>query len=273
VFAAHSPARQLLDDWTGVDPWLLALGVLAVPVALFERRLRPSAVALAVNVLAAIRGGYLPAPFVIGLLPFCALLPAALLDTLWGHRLLPPRGRGWLRPLSAGGILAVLAFLIVPAWRRGDSHAMRANQTRPEAAAEHWIEAHIPHKARLLIDDTMYVDLVDAGFAPRYGVVWFYKLGFTNNLDPAIVRHLPLGWREFDYVISTPDVRSALAHDPGGYAQASDAIAHSRTVVSFGRGANQVQIRRIVGVSTGSGQLSRTSDPTTVSDPTTGSAG
>jgi hypothetical protein len=255
VFAAHSPARQLLDSWTAVDPWLLALGVLAVPIALFERRLRPVAVALAVNLLAAIRGGYLPAPFVIGLLPFCALLPAALLDSLWGHRLLPPRGRGWLRPLAAGGIFAVLAGLIVPAWFRGDSYAMSANHTRPETAAEHWIEAHIPRKARLLIDDTMYVDLVGAGFAPRYGVVWFYKLGFTNNLDPAIVRHLPMGWREFDYVVSTPDIRSALAHDPGGYAQASDALAHSRTVVSFGRSANQVQIRRVVGASTGSGRL------------------
>jgi 4-amino-4-deoxy-L-arabinose transferase-like glycosyltransferase len=255
VFAAHSAARQTIDMWTAVDPWLLALGVGAVPIALFVRRLRPVAVAMAVALLAAVRGGYLPEPFDIGLLPFCALLPAGLLDALWGHRLLPPRGRVWLRPIAVVGIVVAAAVVILPAWHQGDSYAMTANETRPVVAAEHWIEAHIPHRARLLVDDTMYVDLVNAGFAPRWGVVWFYKLGFTNNLDPAIVRHMPKGWREFDYVISTPVTRTALQHSPGGYTEASAALAHSQTVASFGTGWQQIQVRRIVGPNTGSGHL------------------
>ncbi|HWF34152.1 MAG TPA: glycosyltransferase family 39 protein [Solirubrobacteraceae bacterium] len=255
VLSAHSAARTVINGWTQVDPWLLGLGVGAVPIALFVRRLRPVAVAMAVALLVAAHGGYLPEPFDIGLLPMCALLVAGLLDALWGHRLLPPQGRARLRPVAVAAIIAALAFILVPAWSQGDSYAMSANGTRPETAAEHWIERHIPRRARLLIDDTMYVDLVDVGFAPRYGAVWFYKLGFTNNLDPALVRHLPKGWREFDYVISTPPIRSALAQDPGGYGQVSDALAHSRTVVSFGPPSARIEVRRIVGPSTGSGKI------------------
>jgi 4-amino-4-deoxy-L-arabinose transferase-like glycosyltransferase len=255
VFSAHSAARTVVNGWTQVDPWLLGLGVGAVPIALFVRRLRPVAAAMAVALLVAAHGGYLPEPFDIGLLPFCALLPAGLLDALWGRRFLPPRGWTRLRPAAVIAVAAALAVVLIPAWSRGDSYAMGANGTRPEVAAERWITHHIPRRARLLVDDTMYVDLVDAGFAPRYGVVWFYKLGFTNNLDPALVRHLPGGWREFDYVVSTPVIRSALAQDPGGYGQVSDALAHSHTVASFGPPSARIEIRRIVGASTGSGKI------------------
>src|SRR5579875_1936431 len=255
ILNPHSQARTLIASWLAVDPWLLALGVCSIPIALALRRLRPIAVALAVAALVAIHGGYLPEPFDIGLLPFCALLPAGLLDALWGRRLLPATGRARWRPALTLALLGALALAIVPAWRRGDSYAMSADVTRPEAAAEHWIERHISRRARLLIDDTMYVDLVRAGFEPRYGVVWFYKLGFANNLDPAIVRHLPEGWREFDYVVSTPVIRSALAQDPGGYAQVSAALAHSRTVASFGHGGLQIQVRRLFGRGVGSGRV------------------
>lgn len=275
VFAAHSAAHRLLDSWLAVDPWLLGAGVAAILPALLIRRVRGVALALVVAILVALRGGYLPEPFVIGLLPFCALLPPAVLDAVagragpstrpplrnpetGGYRRFCSRGllaRRAVRSTLAGLAVAVFAVLVVPSWWRADAYAMRADQTKAERSAERWIEVHVPHRARLLIDDTMYVDLVRAGFAPRYGVVWFYKLGFTNNLDPAIVRHLPHGWREFDYVVSTPVIRSALGQDPGGYREVTQALAHSRTVASFGTGKNVIQVRRLVGTGIGSGHL------------------
>ena len=39
------------------------------------------------------------------------------------------------------------------------------------------------------------------------GVVWFYKLDTSNNLDPSVARRLPKGWLEFDYIVSTPTLR------------------------------------------------------------------
>ena len=262
LFTSGSQAQTVVSGWTSVDPWLLGLGVVCTPAALLSTRLRPIGVAMAAAVLIALHGGYLPEPFDIGLLPFCALLIGGVADAAWGSRgLLAVRQlrglRAWTRPLAVAGALLALTVIVAPGWAQSDAQAMRTDTTRPVARAEHWIERHISHQARLMIDDTMYVDLVHAGFTPRYGVVWFYKLGFGNNLDPAIVRHLPQGWREFDYVISTPVMRSSLSQDGNAYAQVNDALAHSRTVASFGTSTNLIQVRRIVGVSTGSGYLPR----------------
>jgi hypothetical protein len=109
----------------------------------------------------------------------------------------------------------------------------------------------------VLVDDTMYVDLVRAGFEPRFGVVWFYKLDFTTNLDPSIAANLPQGWRAFDYVVSTRVIRSALARNRGRLRQVRLALANSRPVATFGSGPDRVEVRRITGVGTGSGLIPR----------------
>jgi hypothetical protein len=246
IFGVHSQARSVIDNWLSVDPWLLGLGLGSVPLALFVRRLRPIAVALAVAILVAIHGGgYLPEPFDIGLLPLCALLPAGLLDATWGRWPGMRSRRALLRPAAVVVALAAFGVAAGSAWEKGDSVAMSADQTRPVAQAEHWIEAHVNRHARLLVDDTMYVDLVRSGFRPRYGVVWFYKLGFTNNLDPAVVRHLPQGWRDFDYVVLSPIMRSALDNTPRASGEVGLAIRHSVPVVSFGPVGETIQIRRV----------------------------
>lgn len=175
-------------------------------MGLFVPRLRSVAIALVVGVLVAPHGGYLPQPFVIGLLPFCGLIVAGVLDAVWSSERLRRR-RPWAGPALAAALAGVLVVLLLPAWRHGDAYAMSASETQPVLSAERWIEAHVNRRARVLIDDTMYVDLVRAGFAQRFPAVWFYKLDFTTNLDPSIVRHLPKGWREFDYVVSTPVIR------------------------------------------------------------------
>lgn len=254
VLSSGSAAHQLVSSWLQTDPWLLGAGVCAVPFALLVRQLRPVAVALLIAVLVALRGAYLPQPFVIAMLPFCALAIAGVLDRAAG-RIDPrrPVGRIAAGALAAG--LLGLAVAILPGWRQSDSFAMSNSETRPLVAAERWVQAHVDRRARLLVDDTMYVDLVQRGFAPRFGVVWFYKLDFTTNLDPLIVRRLPKGWREFDYVVSTPVIRSALSQEPAGFQQVRLALAHSQTVAQFGSGTSAVQIRRLVGVGVGSGLI------------------
>lgn len=254
ALTAGSASHTLVTSWLRTDPWLLTLGLAAVPAAAFVRRLRPIALALAILVLSAIRGGYLPEPFVIALLPMSALLIAGVLDVPWQ--------RAWRadRLVMVGRALAIAAAIafgvaILPSWISSDSYAMRADQSAPLLASERWVEAHVSRRARVLVDDTLYVDLVNAGFEQRYGVVWFYKLDFTTNLDPSIVRHLPQGWRAFDYVVSTPVIRSALAQSPAGLQQVREALAHSRLLASFGAGAERVEVRRVIGVGVGSGRI------------------
>ena len=135
-----------------------------------------------------------------------------------------------------------------PAWYRDDSTAMRSNQTSAQQAAERWVVSHVNRRARVLIDDTFYVDLMRTGFAPQYGAVWFEKLDWPTNVDPAVVRALPRGWREFDYVISTSVIRSALEENPGSFQQVRLALQHSRLVASFGSGGGIIEVRRVVGI-------------------------
>jgi 4-amino-4-deoxy-L-arabinose transferase-like glycosyltransferase len=252
-------SRQLVSGWLSLDAWLLVLGLAALPVGLWVRRLRPAAVALGCLVVMGLRPGYLPQPYVVALLPFCALLPMGALDVAWDRvRDLDLRLRAVRAASSVLAVLAVtslvLAVLAVGrSWYAADGYAMSGNQTRPVLDAQRWLPRHVDHRARVLVDDTFYVDLVRAGFAPRFGVVWFYKLDFTTNLDPSIVRHLPQGWRAFDYVISTDVIRSALAQNPSSLAQVRLALRNSTPVQAFGGGRGRVEVRRITGVGTGSG--------------------
>src|SRR5262245_53076916 len=85
IFDPHSSSRALVEYWLDIDAVVLFLGVLLIPLGLAVRRLRPVTVALVLPVAMLLRpGGYVPAMYVIGVLPFAALLPAASADWLYG---------------------------------------------------------------------------------------------------------------------------------------------------------------------------------------------
>jgi hypothetical protein len=119
---------------------------------------------------------------------------------------------------------------------------------RPDAAlrgAEAWLIHHMPHDKRVLLGDEFWIYLVEHGFDhhPMRGgffsrtLVSFWPMDY----DPAVKRHFPHGWRDFDYVISTQSARTSLNRTPTIRA----AIAHSRLVVRFGQGDARVEIRAV----------------------------
>jgi hypothetical protein len=247
-FDASSQAHSLVAGWLQLDPWLPLAGLICLPVGLSVRRYRPIAIAELIALLDVLRGGYLPVPFVIGILPFSALLVAAAGSTLTGLVRWKDERRG--RTVAKGGILlgaaGALLGTVAPAWASGLHTQMATNQVTPTSQAEAWVEHHVPHTDRLLVDDTMWVDLVDHGFNKPYGVVWFYKLGSVNNLDPSVRRSLGGGWRAFQYVIETPSMRAALVGSgTQSLPQVAGAVAHSKPVVSFGSGVDTITVRHI----------------------------
>jgi hypothetical protein len=245
---ATSQAHSLVAGWLHLDPWLLAAGALCLPVGAVMRRYRPIALAQGIALLDVLHGGYLPVPYVICLLPFSALLVAATGSTLLNLS-------GWrtaLRVRSAvmAGLVLVafgtLLFAVAPSWRSGLGTQMTMDQMAPTAQAEAWVEHHVPRSDRLLTDDTVWVDLVDHGFDRPFGVVWFYKLGYVNNLDPSVARTLGGGWRDFQYVIVTPSVRAALAGSgASGLPEVEQAVKHSLPAATFGSGVDEIVVRRI----------------------------
>jgi hypothetical protein len=247
-----SLSRGTLEFWLGQDRWLLVAATALVPAGLAIRRLRPVTAAYAILAAMALRPGYLPVPLVIGMLPFASLLVAGVADTAWGGRprrgaATPPdvahSGRRPADPWALGrvlvtALLAAAVVVVVPQWWQRDRDLMTVDQDAPFRQAEAWIAANVPDEARLLVDDALWVDLVERGYRPGQ-VIWFYKL----DTDPDIQGRYPQGWREFDYLVSTATLRSF----PDSLPQAREAQRRSRVVATFGRGTQRVEIRKVQG--------------------------
>ncbi|MEU6556013.1 phospholipid carrier-dependent glycosyltransferase [Streptomyces sp. NPDC046915] len=210
--------------------------------------------ALTVAILAAVAmrpNGYLPAMYVIGALPFLALVLAGGAASV-AHAVL----RRWRaeseKPYVTGGRYALAAVLalaasayVVPHWYDGDRTAVTADANAPYRQASKWLGSKVgdPEDTRVLVDDALWLDLVHAGYRPGLGAIWFYKA----DLDPAVTRTMPHGWRDLDYVVASPTVRRDARDLPDVRA----AIQHSTPVATFGTGPDRIEIRRIQTAHTG----------------------
>jgi hypothetical protein len=239
-----SNGHHTLALWLGQDPWLLGAAALLIPAGLAIRRLRPVTAALAIMVAMVVRPGYLPVPLVIGMLPFASVLVAGVADTAWGRlarRPAPGRSaprRPALAPVLGAACLVVAAVVVAPQWVSKDRDLMTADRDAPFRQAEGWIADNVPQSARLLVDDALWVDLVERGYQPGQ-VVWFYKL----DTDRDVAARYPRGWREFDYVVSSATLRSF----PDDLPQVSQALRGSKVVAAFGRGDERVEVREVQG--------------------------
>ena len=87
------------------------------------------------------------------------------------------------------------------------------------------------------MDDALWLDLVHEGYRPGLGVIWFYKA----DLDPAVTKTMPRGWRDLDYVVASPTVRRDAVDLPN----VKGAMENSTPVATFGTGEDRIEIRRI----------------------------
>ena len=236
VFDPNSLIVRTFSMWWQLDPVIIVLGTLASFAALFFTRLRPIAVMMVFLVVAMFRpNGYLPVPYVIVLLPFAAILIAALAEK--AVRTLR-HGRGVAR-VRAGAWVAITALALAaagPLWSVQLRGFLLADLDSPLRSAEGWAIANIPHTNRIIVDDAMWVDLVKSGWS-RDNVVWYYKV----DTDPAVKAKSPQGWKDSDYVITTDSMRSF----PNSLPEVKKAIVNSVVVASFGSGTQSVDIRRI----------------------------
>ncbi|MEU0687141.1 ArnT family glycosyltransferase [Streptomyces uncialis] len=250
-----SGSHGVLRSWLYYDR-VLPVGGLAgallllvtYPWSVTARALAGPAASVAILALVAMRpSGYLPAMYVVQALPFLALVLAGGAASV-AHALL----RTWRRPdekqgvrglrLTTAAVLTASAVaFVLPRWYEGNRIALTTDANAPYRQAAHWMANEVPDPARtrVLVDDALWLDLVHAGYQPGLGAVWFYKA----DLDPAVTKTMPRGWRDLDYVVSSPTVRRDAVNLPNVKA----ALKHSALVKVFGAGEDRVEIRKIAG--------------------------
>ncbi|HEU4676428.1 MAG TPA: hypothetical protein VFS29_10590, partial [Motilibacteraceae bacterium] len=255
VLTAGSDARRVVAGWFAQDPYLVPAGILAAVVTVVApvRRLgplRPVAAALVFSALVPLRGGYLPVPYVVALLPLAAVALAVGLDVV--VRALAVRAAGLLGPARAAGgrltdalsaltlAVAVLALwqgatLVAPHWYYRDLAAQRVDFDLAYQQSSAYLEAHVPHSATLVVDNVTWTDLHDHGFVqPR--LVWFTKL----DADPAVQRTVN-DPGDVDYVVSTQIMRTSRDAGP----LLHRLLDHSEVVRSWGSGAQRIDLLRV----------------------------
>ncbi|MEW1547996.1 ArnT family glycosyltransferase [Streptomyces tsukubensis] len=273
ILDTGSGSHKTFQAWLYYDPILPLAGVAAAVLLLLvfrwsvtARAIGGPALAVAILTLMAFRpDGYLPAMYVIQALPFLALVlagAAASIVHMVLHRrrtddpdsdgvddsdepAAPPAGR-WRKRLGPRHlVVAVLTGLavgtVVPSWAEGNRDALTEDANRHYRAAAAWFETEIddPANTRVLVDDALWLDLVHDGYTPGTGVFWFYKA----DLDPAVMKTIPRGWKDIDYIVSSVTVR----RDAPTLPTTAAALANSTVVEVFGTGDDRIEIRRVNG--------------------------
>ncbi|GAA4588925.1 4-amino-4-deoxy-L-arabinose transferase-like glycosyltransferase [Actinoplanes octamycinicus] len=236
VFSAGSGASSLLQSWLYYDAVILVAGAVASVAGLALRRVRPVALAGVILIVVALRpGGYLPAMYVVQVLPFFAIAIAGVLASVVAA--LPPAHVRW-RWAVLGVAVAMSVAVVAPRWYVGDRRALSTDDNAPYAQAAGYLQDRLPGRAggTVVVDDVLWLDCVDAGYPPDK-VIWFYKL----DLDSAVAKRLPGGWRDVDYVVSTP----AMRQDPNSLPTVRALLANSTVIASFGPPDGLIEIRRV----------------------------
>jgi hypothetical protein len=282
IFDPKSVAHGTVKFWLSLDPWLLRAALLFSPLALALRTTRAIALCFLTQVAVIVRPGYLPYMYVIALLPFAALIVAGSLQVFWrigtsNHSVRQvAAGQAWRRAFAAraatrlvqaaevGSLVTITAAAAVavvgvaPRWASQDHSAMTVAQDGPEIAAQHWLIRHVGHGQRLVVSDAFWIYLIENGFDSHAVKGGFYSRTVVSywpfDKDPAVRRYFPYSWREFDYIVATPDMRVTRGDTP----ETSQALQHSRLVVGYGQGNQRIEIRAITPTPLGTGTARNT---------------
>ncbi len=236
MFTPGTDAHVTLTGWLAVDPILLVAGVAACVLTLLSARLRPLGLIAVVMVVVAIRpSGYLPLMFVIGLLPFCALALAGVVDAALARLRIPA-----VRVLAGVLLVVVAATWLAGPWTPQWRAALTRNHNVAYHEAVDEIARTIPQDSVIVTDDVIWNELVAAGRDDDgwSGPIWFPKY----QLDPvAAEKHGIDGWRDVDYVVSSDSLRSTLE----GADRMEELMSHTELVERIGSGEHRLEILRV----------------------------
>ncbi|WP_284249047.1 hypothetical protein [Litorihabitans aurantiacus] len=185
--------------------------------------------------------GYLPAMYVIGLVPLLAVAAAAgathawralstALDGVQRHRpeLLGARARTAATAVLGVAAVAGTAVVLAPEVRERSLPlaTAQANQDWRDAVA--WVRANVPASDDVVVPFSAWDAVQDQGRGGPWNVVAIEKV----DLDTAFPAAHPGGWQDLEWILEGPSVDPMI--DDLGLTQMRQAMDSSRVVASFG---------------------------------------
>jgi 4-amino-4-deoxy-L-arabinose transferase-like glycosyltransferase len=234
-------------SWAAKDAFIITAGVMAtvfnVGVALADARLRRHylmAAALCLSfALYLARGAVLLEFYIVPLLPFLALNIALAI-----HAVVRPLGRR-IAAAAVLGMAAALALVFTQLEQTGRD-VFTVGQTDVQLAQLSYVRSHIPARARMMIDDDLWVDLHDSGggIYPVYrDADSHWKIAGDPAVRDVVFRR---DWRRVDYVIASDQMPTTLGRDTTDhYHVALNAYVHSIPVWRDSVGGVTVEIRKV----------------------------
>jgi hypothetical protein len=255
-FDARSVADLIGLDRIGAGACLVA----AIVVPSVVPRLRPIGSAFWAFAALVLVSGEPSWTIVVAMVPLGAVLLAAGAQLVWVWRLesrIEPRGEAHASTavsrldaavplvLAAAAVALVLA---VPDWITTHRDVAAADAAAPLASACDWVVDNLNEGDRVIVDDAIWVDLVENGLAPQ-SLAGYGAVGAGPD------------WRSYRYIVSTPALR-----DAGAAADVARAVDSSLEIASVGEGDQRVEVRRIVAsaAETPAGQEATKNDARTV---------
>ncbi|MFD3706220.1 ArnT family glycosyltransferase [Nocardia sp. NPDC058658] len=242
ILDPDSDVRRLIDTWLELDLLLPIGGVFATAALVFVPRWRPVVVLVVAQLLMLARGGYVPAMYVVTVLPFLALALAAVADL--GHARIAAWyvEKHWRVTALATVVLLVAlpiaATTLAGTWPTTLARQFTLDEDRPEREAVAWIAANVPRDALVVTESELWLDLLNAGFDAEHNV-WVYKV----DSDPGVATDIGT-WTAIDYLALSAATISAQS--PATMPWVFTAIDHAQVVATFGAGATEVTVMRVV---------------------------
>jgi membrane protein implicated in regulation of membrane protease activity len=112
-----------------------------------------------------LRPGYLPNMYVLGLLPFAALIVAGTSESLWRRSQATSFSvLAWSARAAIAALAAVMVLVVAPRWVETDRQATSVKLDGPRRTAERWLVENIGHEERVIVGDEFWIYLVEHGF-------------------------------------------------------------------------------------------------------------
>lgn len=234
IWEAGSSRAELLQGWLFYDRPLVVIGLVTAVLCLLQRRTMWIPVGIASFSVPIVTGeGYLPAMYIIGVLPFFALAISCSLNMVWGWlEWLAERQEPGVRPALRAVGAVVIAFgllsTVIPQWV-GQNKTLLTHQTNQDwHSALAWAEENIPREDTLLAPYSMWQDLSASGWSDAWSVVATEKA----DLDPEFLNKHPEGADAIDWIVVGPFMNSNI--DQLGLTMAGEALENSVPVETFG---------------------------------------